>query len=128
MPNAPTKNSRLGTIDRLHNHQTIDLKKKTEGADSEYGETIDSTTITEVDILVPTPSTTRDADFFGVDDTDLDIQFIMDNVVSVDGGGGRLASEIDFDRDGTFEYVVLTTIELQNGLQRVAGTNIDFEG
>lgn len=104
----------------------IDIRTKTETGESEYGEEYSESTQT-VQAIVPTPSESRDADFFGVGDTELDIQFIMDSSIDVPGGGARLASEVDMDQDGTFEYVVLTSVDTQNGLQRVACTDIDYD-
>ena len=120
MPNAPTTNSRLAGLDRLG--EAIDLKTKTEGTESEFGETVDSESTQTVNAIVPTPSRSRDAAFYGIADTDLDIEFIIDGSIDVSDGGGRLASEIDKDQDGTFEYVVLTAVDTQNGLQRLACT------
>ena len=120
MPNAPTTNSRLAGLDRLG--EAVDLKTKTEGTETEHGEVIGSTSTQTVNAIVPTPNRTHDPSFFGMADTDIDIEFHIDASVSVTDGGGILASEIDKDQDGTFEYTVETAVDLQNGLQALACT------
>lgn len=108
---------------------TINIITKTEGTESEHGETVDTETTTDVAAIVSPPSGQRDPDAYGVADVDLTAEItVADTVSGITDGAGKLATEIDVDQDGTAEYRVAVKTDQQNGLLRLECVDATDDG
>lgn len=120
--------------------QTIDLILYSAGTATDYGETRNTTTTVTTTAVVGPPSGQRDPDQRGIADEDIDLEIVVDDTdfrpfginsygnglfgTAITGGGGRLASEIDVDQDGTAEYRVMVATDQQNGSLLLECTDI----